>query len=52
MTVQELRKELEVYDDSAIVIVVDWNNGREYIPTVGGDDPDEYTTYCRIGLDG
>ncbi len=50
MTVKELREQLEEYDDNATVVVVDWTNGSEYEPTVGGDDEDEYTEKCRIGF--
>lgn len=48
MTVKELREQLNNYSDNAEVIVVDWTNGREYSPTVGGDDEDEGTEKCRI----
>lgn len=49
MTVKDLRKELEQYDDTAEVVIVNWCTGSEYEPTVGGDDPDEFIEYCRIG---
>ena len=50
MTVADLKEILKEYDDKAEVIVVDWSNGREFTPSVGGDDEDEYTEYCRIGI--
>lgn len=50
MTVRDLKSILEDYDDEAEVVVVDWSNGREYYPTIGGDDGDEYVEYCRIGI--
>lgn len=46
-----LKKILEDYDDNAGVIIVDWTNGQEYEPTVGGDDEDEGSDYCRIGIE-
>ena len=49
MTVRELKKELENYNDDAEVVIVNWSTGSEYDPTVGSDDPDEGTRYCRIG---
>ena len=50
MTVRDLKSILEEeYDDDAEVIVVDWSTGLEFYPTIGGDDADEYTKYCRIG---
>lgn len=51
MTVKELKEELERYDDNAEVIIVDWSIGLGYSPTVGGDDLDEGTRYCRIGFE-
>lgn len=50
MTIKELKEELKNYNDNAEVIIVDWSNGRSYEPTIGGDDVDEGTKYCRIGL--
>ena len=50
MTVKQLKEALEDYDDEAEVVVVDWANGEEFEPTVGSDDEDEYTDYCRIGI--
>ena len=50
MTVKELREQLKEYNDNANVVVVDWENGTEYEPTVGGDDEDEYTDKCSIGF--
>lgn len=50
MTVKELKTVLDNYDDDAQVVVVDWSNGRTYSPTIGGDDADEGTKYCRIGM--
>lgn len=50
MTVRELKEQLNEYNDDAEVVVVDWSNGTEYEPTIGGDDEDEYTEKCRIGI--
>lgn len=50
MTVKDLKKELDNYNDNAEVIVVDFSNGREYNPTIGSDDENEGTEYCRISL--
>ena len=50
MTVADLKEILKEYNDDAKVVVVDWSNGREFEPSVGGDDEDEYTEYCRIGI--
>jgi hypothetical protein len=50
MTVADLKEILKTYNDNAKVVVVDWSNGREFEPSVGGDDEDEYTEYCRIGI--
>ena len=50
MTVKELKEELKNYNDDAKVIVVDWTNGYEYEPTIGGDDEDEGKEFCRIGF--
>lgn len=50
MTVADLKEILKTYNDDAKVVVVDWSNGREFEPSVGGDDEDEYTEYCRIGI--
>ena len=50
MTVKELKEQLKAYDDNAEVVVVDWSNGREFTPSIGGDDEDEYTEKCRIGF--
>lgn len=50
MTVKELREALNEYDDNAEVIVVNWSNGYTYDVTIGGDDEDEGTAYCRLGL--
>ncbi len=50
MKVKDLKEELASYDDNAEVIVVDFSNGRSYEPTVGSDDEDEGTEYCRIGI--
>ena len=51
MTVADLKEILKTYNDDAKVVVVDWSNGREYDITVGGDDEDEGTKYCRIGIE-
>lgn len=51
MTVKQLKKVLEDYDDNAEVIGVDWSNGKEYEITVGSDDEDEGIDYCRIGIE-
>ena len=50
MTVKQLKEALEDYDDESEVVIVDWSNGKEFEPTVGSDDEDEYTNYCRIGI--
>ena len=50
MTVKELKEMLKKYNDNAEVLVVNWTNGNEYKPTIGGDDKDEYTDKCRIGF--
>ena len=50
MTVADLKEILNTYNDNAKVIVVDWSNGKEFEPSIGGDDEDEYTEYCRIGI--
>lgn len=50
MTVKEFKKQLKQYNDNANVVIIDWTNGIEYEPTVGGDDEDEYTDKCRIGF--
>ena len=36
--------------DGTEVIIVNWSNGSEYEPTVGGDDEDEGIEKCRIGF--
>ena len=51
MTVLALKQFLAMYDNNAEVVLVDWSNGRQYEPTVGSDDDDEYTRYCRIGIE-
>lgn len=50
MTVKEFKEQLEAYNEDAEVVVVDWANGTEYDPTIGGDDEDEFTEKCRIGF--
>lgn len=50
MTVEYLKKALEEYKDTAEVILVDWSTGREYEPSIGSDDEDEFVNYCRIGF--
>lgn len=51
MTVSELIEVLKnEYDGDAEVVVVDWSTGRTYDISVGGDDLDEGTAFCRIGL--
>lgn len=51
MTVKDLREELEQYNDAAEVVIVDWSNGREHSLSIGSDEQDEFTEYCRIGLE-
>lgn len=51
MKVKDLKSILESYDDNAEVLVVDWSTGRTFSLTVGGDDDDEGTEFCRIGID-
>lgn len=51
MVVKDLKNILENYNDDAKVIIVDWSTGQEYTPTVGGDDENEGTDFCRIGID-
>jgi hypothetical protein len=51
MKVKDLKSILESYDDNAEVLVVDWSNGQTFSPSVGGDDDDEGTEFCRIGID-
>lgn len=50
MKVKELKEMLREYDDNAEVVIVDWSNGHTYEPTVGGDDDDEGSSYCSIGI--
>lgn len=50
VTVKEFKEQLEAYNEDAEVVVVDWANGTEYDPTIGGDDEDEFTEKCRIGF--
>lgn len=50
MTVGELAEKLSEYDDEAEVVIVDWSNGRTFDLSVGGDDEDEGSLYCRIGI--
>ena len=50
MTVKQLKEALGDYAAEAEVVVVNWSNGEEFEPTVGSDDEDEYTNYCRIGI--
>ena len=50
MTVKELKEALNHYEDNAEVVVTDWSNGDTYNVTVGSDDEDEGTKYCRIGI--
>ena len=50
MTVKDLISELSAYDDNAEVIVVDWSNGRVFEPSIGSDDDDEGSKFCRIGI--
>lgn len=50
MIVKELREELERYDDNAEVIIVDWSKGSEYSLSIGSDDADEGSKYCRLGI--
>lgn len=50
ITVRELKKLLSDYSDDAEVIVVNWETGTSSNITVGGDDEDEGTAYCRISI--
>ena len=50
MTVKELKMLLDDYDDDAEVVVVDWSNGRTMEPSIGCDDEDEGSVFCRIGI--
>ena len=50
MTVKDLKEELAQYDDNAEIIAIDWSNGRTFDITVGSDDEDEGTAFCRIGI--
>lgn len=50
MKVAELKNILGEYDDNAEVIVINWSNGNTFVPTIGSDDDDEGTDYCRIGI--
>jgi len=50
MTVADLRDELENYDKDAEVVIVDWSNGETFDVTVGSDDEDEGTAFCRLGM--
>ena len=51
MTVKDLKNILNDYDDNAEVIGVNWSNGNTFDITVGGDDEDEGSDFCRIGFD-
>ena len=51
MTVIDLKKELENYDDNAEVIGVDWSNGQTFDVTIGSDDEDEGEKYCRLSFE-
>ena len=51
MKVKDLKKALEAYNDNAEVVIVDWSTGAEYDATIGSDDDDEFSKYCRIGID-
>ena len=51
MTVKDLKEMLKDYDDNAEVIGVDWSNGEEFDISIGSDDDDEYSKYCRIGIE-
>ncbi len=50
MKVKDLLEELKGYDANAEVVVVDWSNGSTFEPTIGSDDEDEGSAYCRIGI--
>lgn len=50
MTVKDLKAFLKEYNNNAKVIIVDWSDGTEYEPSIGSDDENEYTEFCRIGL--
>lgn len=51
MTVKELKRILDGYNEDAIVIGVDWTNGDEFNVGIDSDDEDEFTKYCRISLE-
>lgn len=51
MNVQGLKDILKGYDDEAEVIGVNWSNGETFDITVGSDDEDEITKFCRIGFE-
>ena len=50
MKVKDLLADLESYDANAEVVVVNWSNGATFEPTIGSDDEDEGSAYCRIGI--
>lgn len=50
MIVKDLLEELTKYDKNAEVVVVDWATGRQFVPTIGSDDEDEGSKYCRLGI--
>ena len=50
MKVKDLKEDLSKYDDNAEVVVVDWANGVEFTPSIGSDDEDEGSKFCRIGI--
>lgn len=50
MKVRELKEELAAYDENAEVVLVDWATGRQFTPTIGSDDENEGSEYCRIGM--
>ena len=51
MTVAELKEALKEYDDTAEVVGVNWSTGEEMELSIGSDDDDEFTRYCRIGIE-
>ena len=51
MTVAELKEALKSYDDNAEVIGVDWSTGEELELTIGSNDDDEFTRYCRVSIE-
>ena len=50
MKVKDFKKILDDYEDECVVIGINWANGEEFDVTIGGDDEDEGTKFCRIGF--